>query len=283
MLRSAPLLAICAACSIPEDDKAAAPDRAYATQTAAPMPDYRALLVQPSLARADRRERKAAISPPPPDAKAVGELWLSRLQERGALLGHGIAGKGSDGPVDLIDAGLTEAEFMGWAGENGWRVPTHIRWSFVPAMALPPVGEAAKNAIRIWPASRARTGMQHQALFHGRVELRNGCFFVGQFGGQADTLAWFHAEIGLDKDASGYFILRDRISGQTLARLGEEMNWGGPATAQIAPQTERVLREACGPAEIYVVGSPQAKERMLTQYPHLRTLQSPPPPPADAR
>jgi len=216
----------------------------------------------------------------PSDAKAVGEAWVSRLKNRGALLGYGLAGKGPDGPVNMIDTGLTEREFESWAQENGWRVPAHIRWSFVPAMTLPPVSKTAKEAIRVWPASTARTGVQHQALYHGRVELRDGCFFVGEFGQPADKLAWFHAEMGLDLDESGYFILRDRVSGRTLARLGEDMNWGGPASADIGKDAERALQDACGPGEIYVVGSPEASERFLTQYPHLRQPAAPPRPPS---
>ena len=113
--------------------------------------------------------------------------------------------------------------------------------------------------------------------------MRDGCFFVGQSGESATKLAWFHAEVGLDRDQSGYFILRDRISGNSLARLGEEMNWGGPATAEIDAGTERALHAACGAAEVYVVGSPEARERFLTQYPHLRNPKAPTPPPPAGR
>ncbi|ATY33835.1 hypothetical protein CVN68_19285 [Sphingomonas psychrotolerans] len=182
----------------------------------------------------------------------------------------------------MIDTGLTEIEFETWVKENGWRVPRHIRWSFVPEMNLPRVSAAARDAIRVWPASTARTGAQNQALHHGRVELRDGCFFVGEAGRSATRLAWFHAEIGLDIDLAGYFVLRDRVSGKTLARLGEEMSWAGPASADIDRETERLLQKACGPGEIHVVGSPEASERFLVKYPHLRKPQAPPPPPAAA-
>ena len=249
----------------------------YATQTNAPSPDYRGLLNQPSLA-AERRSERKATAPLPTNAKSIGDLWITRLKRRGALLGYGLAGKGPDGPVEMVDTGLTEKEFVSWTNENGWEVPEHIRWSFVSEMNLPQVSPAAKSAIRVWPASVTRTGMQHQALFHGHVELRDGCFFVGQFGQPADKLAWFHAEIGLDRDKAGYYILRERVSGHTLARLGEKMSWGGPASAEIDAEAKRALQEACGPAEIYIVGSPEASERFLTQYPHLRGPQAPPPP-----
>ena len=53
----------------------------------------------------------------------------------------------------MIDTGLTGKEFDSWRQENGWTVPTHIDWSFVPEMAFPRVSNAAKDAIRVWPAS----------------------------------------------------------------------------------------------------------------------------------
>ena len=284
MIRILPLLALCAACSSPPAENAAGENmsapapRTYATQANAPTPDYRALLAEPALAPGAAGERKA-IAPLPPDARAIGEAWIARLHARGALLGSGRAGKDADAAVNLIDVGLTEAEFDRWARGEGWDVPRHIDWRFSPALALPPVSETAAGAIRFWPASTARTGMQHMALFHGRVELRDGCFFVGLFGQPADKLAWFHAEVGLDVDADGYFILRDRAGGRTVARLGEDMNWAGPASAVIDEEKKRALQQACGPAEVHVVGSPEASERFLTQYPHLRTPQAPPPPP----
>ena len=276
-----PLIGFCAACSPasgnPQNSEAAT-THTFATQTSAPSPNYRALLDQPVPTFKERRQQDAT-TPLPSDAKAIGDAWIARLQKRGALLGYGLAGKGPNGPVRLITTGLTEKEFHRWTNENGWRVPTHIRWSFVSEMSLPRVSEAARNAIRVWPASTARTGLQYQALDTGRVELRNGCFFVGKFNQPATKLAWFHAEMGLDIDEAGYFILRDRVTGQTRTRLGEDMIWSGPATAVIDEETERAVQSACGPGEIYVVGSPEASERSMTQYPHTRGPSASPPPP----
>lgn len=275
------MLSACAACSPPPSAGSANTDdkieRPYATQTTAPSPDYRVLMKEAALGDGGWSQREAT-SPLPPDAKVQGDAWVARLKERNALLGYGLAGKGANGPVNLIDTGLTETAFDRWTRENGWQVPSHIRWSFVPETRLPPVSDLARPSIRVWPASTARTGAQNQALFRGRVELRDGCFFVGEFGQPTDQLAWFHAEIGLDVDAARYFVLRDRVSGQTLARLGEDMNWGGPASAEIDKLTEDALQQACGPGKIYVVGSPEASERFLTQYPHLRSAGAPRPP-----
>jgi hypothetical protein len=179
----------------------------------------------------------------------------------------------------MIQTGLSELEFKSWASENGWSIPRHIQWSFVPPMKLPRVSEAAKDAIRVWPASTARTGAQREALFRGRVELRDGCFFVGQSGQPANKLAWFHTEVGLDIDREGYLILRDRVSGEALTRLGESMNWGGPASADVGEQTRKALLEACGGHEIYIVGAPESDARFLNRFPHLRNGHAPPPPP----
>lgn len=275
-----PLLALCTACSPASEtstDGRPQPVRTFNTQREAPSPDYNALLRETSVAGSGRRLREAT-SPVPPNAKTVGDFWIAQLKERGALLGYGLAGKGANGPVEMIDTGLTEPEFENWASANGWRVPSHIRWSFVPAMSLPPVSEAARDVIRMWPASKTRTGVQPQALFYGKIELRDGCFYVGFAGEPVDMLAWFHSEVGLDVDGTGYLVLRDRISQQTLARIGEHMSWGGPASADIDKGGEQALRDACGPGEIYIVGSPEARERFLTQYPHLREPSVSPPP-----
>ncbi|MHA4838161.1 hypothetical protein [Sphingopyxis sp. MSC1_008] len=270
MLKILPLLLLCTACSDVDDGRTNAGSSArsdFATQTGAPAPDYRALLKQPALVEEGVRELKVASSPPA-DAKSVGDTWIARLKDRGALLGYGLAGKGPDGAVELIDTGLTEREFKVWTAKRGWTVPRHIRWGFAPEMSLGAVSKAAGRGIRFWPASTARTGAQHQALYNGRIELRDGCFFVGEFGKPADRLAWFHAEIGLDIDDAGYFILRDRVTGQTLARVGEALSWSGPPSAVIDEAARTRLQNKCGSAEINIVGAPQSTERFLAQYPH---------------
>lgn len=280
MIKLVSLLAACAACSPAsnsDDDLRPQKTQGYVTQASAPSPDYTLLLKQPIPAKVYPRKREAT-SPLPLNAKQIGDQWIVRLKKRGALLGHGLAGKSPNGPVNMIDTGLTEAEFDSWTSENGWKVHSHIDWSFVPEMALPRVSEVAKSAIRIWPASTTRTGAQHQAGYYGRVEMRNGCFFVGEGNEPTDKLAWFHAEMALDKDSSGYFIFRDRVNGQTLARLGEKMSWGGPASADIDEKTRSALIDACGHHEVYIVGSPESSERFMTQYPHLRGPQRAPPP-----
>ena len=243
--------------------------QSYATQTEAPTPDYAALLQEPALAGGSW-VRREATSAPPANAKEIGELWVERLTARNAISGYGLAGKGPDGPVKSIDTAMSEKDFEAWASKNGWAVPTHIAWTFVPELNLPRVSTAAAEGIRVWPASTARTGAQNEALLWGRVELRDGCFYGDTGDGSPQKLAFFHGEIGLDVDGEGYYILRDRVSGRTLARIGEQMNWGGPPSAYIAPELEAEIQEKCGPGEILVVGSPESQERFLTAHPHLR-------------
>ena len=275
-----PLAGMLVACAPQQDDSSTAPaDRDYATQVDAPTPDYATLTRQTRL-EGEGYVRRNATGPMPPDAKAVGQSWFERLEAENLLLGAGFDGKGPGGAVTHLDVGMTESEFRSWTTQNGWSVPAHISWSFVPAMNLPAVSKAAREGIRIWPASSARTGAQNEALLAGRVELRDGCFWATEGDGEADKLAFFHAEIGLDRDDEGYYILVDRVGGQTRARLGEAMSWGGPPSAYISPEAERKLRAACGEAPILVVGSPESSERFLTNSPHLRNPVVPPPPPS---
>ena len=254
--------------------------RAYATQVEAPTPDY-AKLTQAKRLEGEGYVRRDATAPLPANAKETGQTWFDRLEARHALLGAGLGGKGPDGPVTHLDVGMTQSAFEAWAREQGWDVPTHISWTFAPAMNLPAVSDAARPGIRFWPASSARTGAQNEALLYGRVELRDGCFWATEGDGEADRLAFFHAEIGLDRDQEGFYVLRDRVGGQTLARLGEPMNWGGPPSAYISPEAAKSLREACGDAPVLVVGSPESRERFATNYPRIRDLVTPPPPPTD--
>lgn len=277
----------CAACMPAADNKGAVepgtaaaedrPARTFASQTEAPTPDFRALMRQPKLT-GEGYTRRPATAREPANAGAIGRAWVARLEARKALLGYGLSGKTDTSPVSMIDVGMTASEFDRWVSQNGWSVPAHIDWNFVPGLNLPAVSKAAREGIRVWPASTARTGAQNEALLGGRVELRDGCIWVGTFGEPANKLAWFHAEIGLDRDAEGFYVLRSRVSGETLARLGEEMRWGGPASAVLDEDTVAKLRTACGDAPIYTVGSPESAELFFTQYPHTRPGVAPPPP-----
>ncbi|MXO72419.1 hypothetical protein GRI99_12350 [Altererythrobacter buctensis] len=250
-----------------------------ATQEIAPAPDYAPLILSPRQLHSTDEIVRHASGPPPADAAAVGDLWVRRLEQRGALMGSGRSGKGEGDPVSMIDTLLTARQFDAWAQENGWTVPRHIIWRFQQELHHPALPPQLAGAVHLWPASTRRTGWQLEAAFTGRVFLRNGCVYVSSPGQQGEALAWFHAETGLGRDGDGYFTLVNRVTGETMARLGEEMQWAGPnAIDQEQPQVQ-ALQAACGDLPVVSVGNPEALERIFVRYPHLRTLQIPPPPP----
>lgn len=273
------LLASCTACapSEPQVTPSSDAERGYTTQLEAPSPDYKVLMAAPPKGQSAPMWRKAT-APLPRDAKAIGRLWITRLEQRGALMGYGLTGKTPDGSARSIDTLLTEREFDAWVAENGWTVPKHIEWRFQNELVAPRVSEAAARRIRFWPASNSRTGWQLEAAEMGRVFVRDGCFFVRRFDG-SEKLAWFHAETGVGLDQQGYLILIDRSTGQPTARLGEDMSWAGPNHVDQNDPGLAKLHEACGGGEVHGVGNPQAQERLFVQYPHLRNPSQPPPPP----
>lgn len=253
--------------------------REFATQLSAPSPDYAGLIANaPAITQAETFREPTTL--PPADAAALGQLWLARLEQRGALMGHGLSGKEDDAPVSSIDTLLTAQEFDNWLAQTGWTAPAHIRWNFQQPLIAPPASEAAMARIRTWPASEARTGWQMEAAFGGRIFLRDGCFFMQpEVEGAPQKLAWFHAETGLDIDAEGYFVLVNRQNGQIAARIGEAMTWAGPNRLDQDDPAIAALRAACGDHIVEGVGSPESNERMYVTYPHLRRPPDAIPPP----
>ena len=240
----------------------------YATQTDPPVPDYAALIMDRADYPAPAEIERKATTPPPADAKALGEVWLERLRERNGLEGISYSGSGPDGPVQFLSTTLTAREFDQWVAANGWTAPTHIEFRFQDVLHHPAVSEAAKVGIRIWPSTAVRTGMQNMAALYGQVYVKDGCFRVKGMDG-SDKLAWFLAETGLDVDGEGFLILVNRFTGETMARVGEEMVWAGPNGS---PDSETAARihEACGPGAITEVGNPESEERFYTLAPHAR-------------
>ncbi|KLI63069.1 hypothetical protein AAV99_10130 [Aurantiacibacter marinus] len=273
-----PLIAI-AACSAGNGNKPGSDIRQYPTQAEAPSPDYAALLSnRPQSVQAESLREPTA--PQPADAKELGDLWVARLEERGALMGSGLAGKDEDSPIQSIDTLLTAEEFDTWLADNVWTAPPHIRWYFQQPLIAPSVSEAALAGVRVWPATETRTGWQMEAAFSGRIFLRDGCVFMQGFrDGDPEKLAWFHAETGLDVDAEGYFVLINRVSGEIAARLGETMTWAGPNPLDQDNPQIIAYREACGEFEVEGVGNPEANERLYVIYPHLREAPDRAPPP----
>ena len=273
-----PLLAL-AACAASDGASVAAPERDFVTQIDVPAPDY------PALIAAGRPDPDAEIvresaARPPANARAIGALWVERLEERGWLDSYGLGGKEEDAPVSSIDTRLTAQEFEAWLAENDWHAPEHIRWRFAAPLIAPRVSEAAAPGIRLWPASEQRTGLQLQAAAVGQIFLRDGCFFVrNRLGGGSEQLAWFHTETGLDVDAQGYHVLVNRMDGQLMGRLGEVFTWAAPNPILPGGPDPAELIAACGDYPIVSVGNPQTEERLFTVYPQSRQPPDAAPPP----
>ncbi|MDF1834186.1 MAG: hypothetical protein P1U62_04800 [Alteraurantiacibacter sp. bin_em_oilr2.035] len=272
---------VLAACSAVNEDASNVQknDREYATQLDAPSPDY-ARLISNAQKIESAEILRDPTAPPPANARELGELWLTRLEERGAVMGHGLDGKGPESAIQSIDTLLTAEDFDAWVAENDWSVPPHLRWSFRLPLIAPQVSESALGGVRLWPASQMRTGWQLEAAFGGKIYLREGCIFMqGQQENASEKLAWFHAETGLDLDAEGYYVLINRTTGQIAARLGEKMTWAGPNAVDVNDPAVVAYREACGGHEIEGVGNPEANERIYQSYPQLRQSPDALPPP----
>ena len=268
-------LAACGAGDVPDASQTPAEPRTYATQAEAPAPDYRALIRAARPVSFDDLRREATAREPA-DAKAVGELWLARLNELGVVDGYGLSGKFDDDPISSFNLVMTPGDFDTWVAGNGWRVPRHLSWHFVPDLIAPRVSDAAEQGIRIWPASEQRTGMQNQAADGGRILLRDGCFYLDRQG--VETLAWFHAETGLDMDDEGFYVLVNRMTGQVEGRLGEEFIWAAPNPIRPGGPSLEEFRGACGEGEISTVGNPTSTARMGAMYPPIRAPDAAPPP-----
>ena len=267
-------LAACGADELPDDSPTPAETRSYATQVEAPTPDYRALMRDIGIVDFSDLRREATARAPA-DAKALGELWLARLNELDVVDGYGLSGKNDDDPISSFTLRMTPAEFDAWVRENGWSVPRHLDWSFVAEFVAPRVSDAAADGIRIWPASEARVGMQNQAADGGSIVLRDGCFYLDRQG--VETLAWFHSETGLDVDAEGYYVLVNRMTGQVEGRLGEEFIWAAPNPIAPGGPSMEEFRAACGEGEISTVGNPTSTARMDAMYPPCLLYTSPSP------
>jgi hypothetical protein len=210
-----------------------------------------------TLARYSRNPhfRAAAARYSQDELRAIAAPWIERFSKHRLLGGHGSDATFGEVAVDLV---VSEAEYRVVAEREGWRPPDAIRLRFAEPVAGPPVAEAVRPLLRIFPQSDRALGATNQALLGGRIVMRDGCLYVTG-PDQPDRLAYFAREVAIGLDESGRIALRTRgPEPRHLGRIGEQFSWGGPIGASEAMPMVAELRSRCGGAPLIHVGVPQS-------------------------
>ena len=189
------------------------------------------------------------------ELRAIALPWVERFNRHRLLGGYGTDATYGEVRMDLV---VGEAEYAAIAAREGWRPHPAIRLAFSREVSGAAVPEPLRPLIRVFPQSDRALGPTHEALLGGRIELRDGCFYVTR-PGQPDRLAYFAREVALGLDGDGYLALRTRDSApRHLGRVGEPFSWGGPiGTSETLPMVAE-LRARCGDAPLEHVGIPQS-------------------------
>ncbi|HEY8592101.1 MAG TPA: hypothetical protein VIL42_04455 [Sphingomicrobium sp.] len=217
------------------------------------------------------------------ELQRLAQPWIERFGEERLVTGYGMNARRGTADIDMV---VSEEEFAAIARRNGWStLPEFLNLKFTASAVGPEVDPAAAAGVRIFPHGDRALGMIHMAGFHGRIVLKDGCFFVenGVPSGKL-SLAYFPREVGLYVDRQGYLALRTRTSEpRHLGRIGESFTWAGPiGISEDAPMVAE-LRKRCGSAPLIHLSIPESKSIMEARYPHLRDLAAPPPPPTKTR
>jgi hypothetical protein len=213
------------------------PERTLAKYTSNPR-------FQAGLAPYTRAELEALIRP-----------WTERFTRHRLTGGWGV--DDTYGRAEIM-MNVTEEEYRQIAAREGWgQVPDAIELKFASPLTHPPLEEAARPYVRIFPQSDRSTVIQLTAASGGRIVLRDGCLFVQGRGGRAQ-LAYFHRETGLGIDEGGYLALKDRMTGRSKGRIGEWFTWAGPNEIREDMPMVADLRARCGTAQIINVGNPES-------------------------
>ena len=184
-----------------------------------------------------------------PSVTVLQQRWIDRFERERLVDGAG-AEQGGGARVDLT---VSEQEFRAIARRHGWRIPSSIKFRFAQAPRGPAITAKAARQVRIFAQSDRSLGLTNQAALGGRIELRNGCFYlVGR--GQRDRLAYFPREVGLGTDARGRLTLQSRLTGETLGSIGDEFTWAGPIGMLESFPMVAELRAQCGNAPVEHVG-----------------------------
>ena len=212
------------------------------------------------------------------ELRDVTQPWVDRLAAERLFTGYGLNTRLGRLDMHMV---VSEAEFRRIAAARGWEpVPPTIRMEFTAAPAGPAVEASVAPGIRLFPQNDRDLGIIPMAGFYGRIELRDGCFYVGE------RLAYFPREVGLYRDPQGYLSLRNRAAGapaRHLGRIGEEFSWAGPLEPSENLPMVPELRQRCGAAPLVRLSIPEAVSLFHARYPHLRNPVLPPPPPPRRR
>lgn len=193
------------------------------------------------------------------DARRVHELL--RRADVPAMTGTSVQEN-----VVTADLLIDRAEAERRLAAKGVRLPEWVQ--LVPPTPLPfsapPVPE--NGAVKIFPKSSVRTGIETAELNIGRLVLDRGCIRLRR-GSEPPAVAFFGAESALAYGAAGESMIMNLWSGEKAA-LGQRMVLGGGAGRPITddPLLPRIA-ELCGPGPVVWVGNPTSyamfRERAL--------------------
>lgn len=211
------------------------------------------------------------------ELQTLVQPWIDRFERERLFTGFGLNARQGRAEIDMV---VSAEEYAAIAERNRWGpAPEYLQLNFEGAPIGPAVDASIEDGIRIFPQSDRNLGIIHQAAFHGRIVLRDGCFHVIDLSGK-EQLTYFAREVGLGFDAEGYLALHSRTrERQHLGRIGENFTWAGPIPiAENAPMVAQ-LRERCGSAPLMHVGIPESSTIFNARYGLPRPPPPPPPPP----
>lgn len=203
--------------------------------------------------------------------------WIDRLGKERLFTGYAMNARHGRAEIDML---VSEDEYAAIAARHGWGpVPDYVLLKFDGAPVGAAMDDAVAFGIRIFPQSDRNLGMTNQAALHGRIILRDGCFYVvNPVRSEPAKLAYFPREVGLYVDPQGYLALRTRMAQpRHLGRIGEPFTWAGPIGLPETAPMVRELRERCGDAPLMHVAVPESSAMFNARY-GLPPMPAPPPP-----
>lgn len=166
-----------------------------------------------------------------------------------------------DGVV-RFDMNVDEATYRAIAARERWTIPQRLELRFSAPRNPRSVDPALVRYVRVFARADRQPSITNQALLSGRVILRDGCFRLGEYGGEAgEPLVIFGRDVELGLDAQNYMALGKPQSNRAMPRIGERMMWGGPLGHSEADPNVKQLRAECGAGPVVAVGAPNSASR----------------------